>query len=503
MALYRCSFQNITRSKGRSAVAAAAYRAGEKVTNEWDGVTHDFTKKQGIVHTEILLPPEAPAEYKIRSRLWNAVETFEKSTKARLCRECLLALPVELSREQQIRLVHDYVEQNFVALGMCADVAIHDPHKSGQSNPHAHILLTVRPISETGKWEPKTQVEYRCRRGTEERGFTAAEFRAAQADGWEKEYRYRTRGKKVWLTPSETANLRLSSSDRVSRSPRTTPHGRENPTAERWNSPEQLRFWRQSWADCINEKFKSLGMPERVDHRSYADQGREELPGVHTGSHPGRNALEINAAVAEYNAMVAEYRKAESALRTKLVETKKELAGYQQKLAANQVSAQALGQSISDLDRVTRQEADAAEKAQSTLDLLGAVTDDAMKTIAALEQAIEALGQLQFGRRRELIHRLEEVQQKLDTQTSYLRTQLSQRGFSDQSSIDAAKKEISRRRQKINILNESLLQLQAEAEDIQQQLTDTLSTVPEQMRSEVQTQKTPEEAKSHSRLRDR
>ena len=98
------------------------------------------------------------------------MEASEKSPKARLCRECLLALPVELSREQQIQLVHDYVEQNFAAFGMCADVAIHDPHKSGQSNPHAHILLTVRPISATGEWEPKTQAEYRCRRGTEERG---------------------------------------------------------------------------------------------------------------------------------------------------------------------------------------------------------------------------------------------------------------------------------------------------------------------------------------------
>ena len=111
MALYRCSFQNITRSEGRSAVAAAAYRAGEKVTNEWDGVTHDFTKKQGVVHKEILLPPGAPVEYSERSYLWNAVETSEKSTRARLCRECLLALPVELSREQQIHLVRDYVEQ--------------------------------------------------------------------------------------------------------------------------------------------------------------------------------------------------------------------------------------------------------------------------------------------------------------------------------------------------------------------------------------------------------
>lgn len=129
------------------------------------------------------------------------------------------------------------------------------------------------------------------------------------------------------------------------------------------------------------------------------------------------------------------------------------------------------------------------------------MTDDAMKTIAALEQAIEALGQLQFTRRRELIHKLEEVQQKLDTQTTYLRTQLSQRGFSDQSSIDAAKKEISRRRQEINTLNESLLQLQAEAEDIQQQLSETLSAVPEQYKSEVLTHEPPKEEKNHFRTR--
>lgn len=162
MALYLCSFKNITRSEGRSAVAAAAYRAGEKVTNRWDGVTHDYTKKQGVVHTEILLPPEAPAEYLFRAKLWNAVEAAEKSTNARLCRECLLALPTELNREQQVQLVRDFVEQNFVALGMCADVAIHDPQGRESENPHAHILLTVRPINERGKWEPKSQVEYRC-----------------------------------------------------------------------------------------------------------------------------------------------------------------------------------------------------------------------------------------------------------------------------------------------------------------------------------------------------
>ena len=501
MALYLCSFKNITRSEGRSAVAAAAYRAGEKVTNRWDGVTHDYTKKQGVVHTEILLPPEAPAEYLFRAKLWNAVEAAEKSTNARLCRECLLALPTELNREQQVQLVRDFVEQNFVALGMCADVAIHDPQSRNSENPHAHILLTVRPINDRGKWEPKSQVEYRCKRGTEERGFTAAEFRDATHEGWEKEYKYKTRGRKVWLTPSEAEAQGLTNSDRVSRTPRTTPHGRENPTAARWNSPEQLRQWRENWARCVNDKFKELGLSQRVDHRSYAEQGREEIPGVHTGPHPGENAREINAAVAEFNSDLHEYQKIESTLRAKLAETKRELQVNQQKLAANQLSVAALNRGIQDLNRITEQESDAAEKAQSTLELLNAVTTDALKTIATLEQALEGLGQLRFGKHRELTQQLEAVQQKLETQTNYLRTQLSQIGLTDQKSIDAARAEVVQRHRELTNLTETLLQLEAEAEDIRQKIADIVSQVPEQFQDEVLDREPPKEEKTPHRTK--
>ena len=111
---------------GKSAVAAAAYRSGEKLVNEWDGMTHDFTRKGGIVHTEIMLPIHAPPEFADRSTLWNSVEEIEKSATAQLAREIEVALPVELSRAEQLALVRAFVKDTFVDAGMCADFAIHD-----------------------------------------------------------------------------------------------------------------------------------------------------------------------------------------------------------------------------------------------------------------------------------------------------------------------------------------------------------------------------------------
>ena len=143
-AIYHCNIQIIGRSRGRSAVAAAAYRSGEKLTNNWDGLTHDYTRKGGVIHSEIMIPSHAPPEFAERSTLWNAVEEVEKSCKAQLAREINIALPIELSREQQIELVREYCRDNFVSVGMCADFAVHD---TGGGNPHAHIMLTMRPIT--------------------------------------------------------------------------------------------------------------------------------------------------------------------------------------------------------------------------------------------------------------------------------------------------------------------------------------------------------------------
>ena len=132
VAIYHCSIKVISRGKGKSAVAAAAYRAGEKITNEFDGMTHDYTHKGGVVHTEILLPDHAPAKYADRAVLWNEVEKIEKAKNAQLAREIEIALPRELTREQGISLVREYVKRHFVAAGMCADVCLHD---TGGGNP--------------------------------------------------------------------------------------------------------------------------------------------------------------------------------------------------------------------------------------------------------------------------------------------------------------------------------------------------------------------------------
>ena len=157
MAIYHLSIKIISRGSGKSAVAASAYRSGEKITNEYDGVTHDYTRKGGIVHSEILLSEHAPKEYADRSTLWNAVEKIEKNKNSQLSREFEIALPKELNLEEQKKLVQEYCKKHFVDFGMCADICIHDKQ---DGNPHAHIMLTMRPIEPTGEWGAKSKKEY-------------------------------------------------------------------------------------------------------------------------------------------------------------------------------------------------------------------------------------------------------------------------------------------------------------------------------------------------------
>ena len=157
IAIYHWNIGIVSRGKGKSAVAAAAYRSGEKLTNEWDGMTHDYTRKGGVVHTEIMLPPHAPPSFSDRATLWNSVELYEKAGNAQLAREIDAALPIELSREEQIRLVREYCSSQFVFKGMCVDFAIHD---TDSGNPHCHIMLTMRPLDERGAWAAKSKKEY-------------------------------------------------------------------------------------------------------------------------------------------------------------------------------------------------------------------------------------------------------------------------------------------------------------------------------------------------------
>ncbi len=169
------------------------------------------------------------------------------------------------------------IQEQFVSDGMCADVAIHDPHPPGH-NPHAHIMLTVRPLDEQGKWQYKTEKEYLCVRNGEEKGFTATEFKTAQADGWEKQYHYKVGRKKVYMPPSEAEKHGY---ERANKHPKSTKYGRQNPIAERWNSDEQLLVWREKWADVTNKYLAQYPwIDARIDHRSHAARGLDEQPTV-------------------------------------------------------------------------------------------------------------------------------------------------------------------------------------------------------------------------------
>jgi hypothetical protein len=147
VAIFHQCVKIISRASGRSAVAAASYRSGDRLRDSVNSQTHDYSRKGGIAHTEILAPEAAPEWASDREKLWNAVEASEKRKDAQLAREVEVALPVELSREKQTELVRGFVKDSFVKEGMIADIAIHD---KGDGNPHAHVMLTMRDITPEG-----------------------------------------------------------------------------------------------------------------------------------------------------------------------------------------------------------------------------------------------------------------------------------------------------------------------------------------------------------------
>ena len=277
MAIYHMEAKVVSRGSGRSAVAASAYMSCSRMYNDYDGIQHDYTRKYGLIYQEVMLPPMAPPEWKDREQLWNAVEAAEKAKDSRLAREFVVALPIELDTDSNISLIRDFIQKNFVALGMCADFAIHD---TDGHNPHAHILLTVRPLNENGTWQYKTEKEYLCIKDGKEKGFTAAEFKKAQKEGWEKQYRYQAGKKKIYLTPSAALEKGY---ERVDKHPKSTRYGRQNPISERWNSEEQICLWREKWAEAVNKMLSQNQIHASIDHRSFADQGITEQPTIHEG----------------------------------------------------------------------------------------------------------------------------------------------------------------------------------------------------------------------------
>ena len=239
MAIYHMQAKVVSRGSGRSAVAASAYMSCSRMYNDYDGIQHDYTRKHGLIYQEVMLPPMAPSEWNDREQLWNAVEETEKTKDSRLAREFVVALPVELDKDSNISLLQDFIKKNFVDMGMCADFAIHD---TDGHNPHAHILLTVRPLNENGTWQYKTEKEYLCIKDGEEKGY-----------------------------------------ERIDKHPKSSRYGRQNPISEQWNSDEQLCIWRANWTDAVNKMLSRNQINATIDHRSFADQGITEQPTIHEG----------------------------------------------------------------------------------------------------------------------------------------------------------------------------------------------------------------------------
>ncbi len=229
----------VQRSKRQSAVAAAAYQSGDRLFSEYDQRQKSYSEKQGIVHTEILLPENAPPEYADRNTLWNAVEAVESQWNSQLARRFIMALPRELSREEQIRLMREYCQAQFVSKGMIADFAIHD---KGDGNPHAHILLTLRPMDEHGKWLPKCH----------------------------KEYVLDEHGQRIKMKNGEWKSRRVNTVD--------------------WNEQKYGEIWRHEWEAMQNRYLEAAGRPERVDLRSFERQDNPHAPQVHLG--PSASAME-------------------------------------------------------------------------------------------------------------------------------------------------------------------------------------------------------------------
>lgn len=280
MAIYHMSIKNISRAKGKTAIAAAAYRAGTILTDNETGITHNYAKKSEVAYTEIILPEHAPDEYRNREILWNEVQKVETQDRARLAREWEVAIPNELDLDQAKTLIRNFAG-SLVKEGMCIDLAIH--WKNG--NHHAHIMGTTRPIGKDGKWASKER----------------------------KGYKLDAKGNKIPVIDPKTGKQKIGARGRKM-------WQRETVQANDWNRREKVEEWRKRWADCCN---KYLDREQQLDHRSYERQGITQLPTVHEG-YAARlmeqrgtvsDLCQLNRSIVAYNHITALYSKSKQELK--------------------------------------------------------------------------------------------------------------------------------------------------------------------------------------------
>ena len=268
MSIYHCSIKIINRAGGRSAVASAAYRSGEKLHNDETGLTHDFTKKGGVIMNEIILPENAPEEFRNREYLWNEVQKIEKRNDAQFAREIEVALPVEMNREEQIECVRNYIKENFTSKGMIADWAFHD---KGDGNPHAHIMLTVREVDSNKKWMAKQKSVFANARDEEGRPIYNPELPSYNPKDKEATAKYRI--PKLDENGNQKVRIREGKGTELLWEKVTIP-------ANDWNDRKNAEVWRESWAKQCN---RFLDKDNQIDHRSYERQGLDIMPSIHEG----------------------------------------------------------------------------------------------------------------------------------------------------------------------------------------------------------------------------
>ena len=290
LAIFHCQIKIISRGKGKTATAAAAYRSGTKIVDDEFGETHDYTRKGGVVFSEILLCVNAPSKYSDRQTLWNEVQKIEKQKNAQLCREVEVALPIEFPRDEQIEVVREYIKKNFTDKGMIADWSLHD---KSDGNPHAHILLTMRPLKQNGEWGAKRKDSY---------AFDDNGNRIPVIDPKTGKQKIGARGRKMW------ERISIQSTD--------------------WNDQTKAEEWRKSWADICNEHLKGQA---HIDHRSYARQGKEQLPMLHE-SYAARKIVKRGgySYIIEYNEQVRKFNRERELIDKGIAEVQNELKQLEQ-----------------------------------------------------------------------------------------------------------------------------------------------------------------------------
>ncbi|MCT4410923.1 nickase [Leuconostoc falkenbergense] len=250
MAIFHMNFSNISGGNGRSAVASASYRSGEKLHSDAENKNY-FYERVVMPESFILLPENAPEWASDREVLWNEVEAIDRKVNSRYAKEFNVALPVELTNDEQKELLTRYVQETFVNNGMVADVAI---HRDNADNPHAHVMLTNRPFNADGTWGQKSKTEYIL----DENG---NKTRTEKGN---------IRQRKIWLVD--------------------------------WDKQGKVQEWRKGWADAVNRTFEQKNMPERISEKTLEEQGIDGLPTQHVGVN--RNKKERQ----EYNDLAIENR---------------------------------------------------------------------------------------------------------------------------------------------------------------------------------------------------